>query len=110
MSGSGSGAPAGGFGVEHPLERGDAPLHAARDGVKLAQRILVRGGQFAAPAPAREIVRDDPDRRDDGEEDEAEDEGEDAAHGDRHHAGGLMRLPSRAFKAASSSSTRTSFS
>src|SRR5208282_4446008 len=67
-------APARRFAVEHLLERLDAPFHPLRALPDLAQRLLVIARQSTRLPPLREVVADDPDRRDDNEEQDAEDE------------------------------------
>src|SRR5713101_325489 len=110
MSVSNARAPARRLGIEHPLQDHNPRLHLARRLVELAEAALVLGRELPAPAPAREVMRDDPDRRDDDQEDDAEDKGDHMLHS-RHRAGiGRGPLPSRALSSASSSSTRESFS
>src|SRR6516164_6392185 len=67
-------APARRFAVEHFLERLDAPFHPPRALPQLAQRLLVITRQAARLPPLREVVADDPDRRDHRQEQNPEDE------------------------------------
>src|SRR5258708_28014860 len=69
MSLSPARAPARRLGVKHPLQNHHPSLHLARRLVKFAKAALVLGRELPAAAPAREVVRDDPDRRDDDRED-----------------------------------------
>src|SRR5271170_1660407 len=62
------------LGAEHALQSRKPRLHLARRLVELAEHPLVIGRELAAAPPARQVVRDDPYRRDDDQEDDAEDE------------------------------------
>src|SRR5712691_1429163 len=110
MSVSHPGAPFRRLGVEDAFERGEPRLHLARRLVELAEAALVLGRELSAPAPARQVMRNDPDRRDDDQEDDPEDKGDHVLHPVHRAVTGRGPLPSRAFNSASSSSTRASFS
>src|SRR6516165_10195508 len=67
-------APARRFAVEHFLERLDAPFHPPRALPQLAQRLLVIARQPARLPPLREVVADDPDRRDNNKKEDPQDQ------------------------------------
>src|ERR1700682_2498234 len=110
MSVSHTSAPARRLGIQNAFQGGQPRFHLTRRLIELAETALVLDRELSAPAPARKVMRNDPDRRDDDQEDDAEDEGHHMLH-PRHCAGiGRGPLPSRALSSASSSSTRASFS
>src|SRR6516162_32049 len=67
-------APSRRFAIEHSLERLDAPFHPLRALPQFAQRRLVIARQATRLPPLRQVVADDPDRRDHRQEQNPEDE------------------------------------
>src|ERR1700687_1508364 len=101
MSVSRARAPARRLGVEHAFQGSQPRFHLARRLIELAEAALVLDRELSAPAPAREVMRDDPDRRDDDQEDDAEDESHHMLH-PRYRAGiGRGPLLSRALSSVS---------